>query len=131
MGYWGCSAVAAPTVTLAGIETVTTETVPYLGGVTSAPVAPSTGTVVPSSPAPTMPQVAPEETYPYDGGPRQAVPMPPTKATPRQQITVPAETVPDRAVSLPRRGTKIAYPAYGERPRRTTSRGDTLLTQRR
>jgi hypothetical protein len=54
----------------------------------------------------------------------------PAKAAPGQQITVPAETVPDRAVSLPRRST-IAYPAYGEQPQRTTAPKDTLLTRGR
>ncbi|HEY7422882.1 MAG TPA: hypothetical protein VH682_01355 [Gemmataceae bacterium] len=61
-------------------------------------------------------------TYPYDGGPKNAVPnqetTPPAGAP---QRTVPLE---GRTVSLPKAAGKWAYPAYGETARRTSSSRD-------
>jgi hypothetical protein len=62
-------------------------------------------------------------TYPYDGGPQQAVPAPrdtpPTRTEP--QRTLPLE---GRAVSLPKATKKWSYPAYGETARRTVPASD-------
>jgi hypothetical protein len=96
---------------------------------------PPAGSVTPSTPAPTMPRD--DGTYPYDGGPKNPVPMPkeapapsgspggtPTKVLPR---SVPLE---GRSVSLPRPATQWTYPAYGEQARRTSVAEDrTLLTK--
>jgi len=132
LGVWGISGVMAPTVPLSVgatvVETDTTPLYPYAGQV--APVSPAPGAVAPSAPAPTMPQVAPnEESYPYDGGPSNAVPMPPAKVAPRQQVAGPGG---ERAVAMPKPARKLAYPAYGEQPRpRSSSRDDGLLTRGR
>jgi hypothetical protein len=68
------------------------------------------------------PQVPRDGTYPYDGGPKKAVPNP-KEAPPR---TAPLE---GRTVSLPK-AAKWAYPAYGETARRTSSTRDgTMLTR--
>jgi len=135
-GLWGCSGVVAPTVSLGvdttAVETITTPAYPYSSQFAPGNPAPVTtpGTVVPSTPAPTMPQVGPnEDSYPYDGGPADAVPMPPAKVMPRQQLSGPGG---ERAVSLPKPARKLTYPAYGEQPRpRSSSRDKTLLTQGR
>lgn len=82
------------------------------------------GSVLGTTPAPyglrpgseVMPPALPQNgnggngTFPYDGGPRSPVPMP--KADPGP-LSVPLE---GRAVSLPAKPTKFAYPAYGEQP---------------
>jgi hypothetical protein len=89
-------------------------------------VAPVETTISPSSLASRPPQPAPnylpaprpvgdqDETFPYDGGPRNPIPAPRSSdpapsATPRQ--AVPLEGKP---VSLPAKTTQFAYPAYGE-----------------
>jgi hypothetical protein len=78
--------------------------------------APAERTIIGSDPAgtpapPPLPRA--DDTYPYDGGPRQPVPMP--KADPAPIATPPA-TAPleGRAVSLPPKAPKLTYPAYGE-----------------
>jgi hypothetical protein len=66
----------------------------------------------PTTPAP-PPLPRADDNYPYDGGPRQPVPMP--KADPAP-IATPPVTAPleGRAVSLPLKLPKLPYPAYGE-----------------
>jgi hypothetical protein len=58
----------------------------------------------------TMPTPTNPGTYPYDGGPRNPVPMPGAQPVAPQR-TVPLE---GKAVSLPRTESKYTYPAYGE-----------------
>ncbi len=80
--------------------------------------------------APPLPQPRREDsTYPYDGGPQNAVPAPqdtpPIRTAP--QRTVPLE---GRAVSLPKAAPKWSYPAYGETARRSVPASDrTYLTR--
>ncbi len=91
-------------------------------------VEPSPVVVQPQIPA--LPQPRREEgTYPYDGGPQNAVPAPqdtpPIRTAP--QRTVPLE---GRAVSLPKAAPKWSYPAYGETARRSVPASDrTYLTR--
>jgi len=62
-------------------------------------------------------------TYPYDGGPRAPVPMPPADDTSVQslRLTKPA-LVEDLVVTMPGKATgKWNYPAYGETPTRSGS----------
>lgn len=69
-------------------------------------------------------------TYPYDGGPRRAVPAPAEQVQPSR--TTPQRTVPmeGRTVSLPKASGKWSYPAYGETARRTSpAREQTVLTR--
>jgi hypothetical protein len=86
-------------------------------------------------PGQVVPQVE-EGTYPYNGGPRNSVPMPGATNNPQQPLNVPQVTpqaaqtprlVPydslpdtDRYVSLPaaKKTGKWTYPAYGEQARR-------------
>src|SRR5262249_35804772 len=71
----------------------------------------------------------PNGTYPYDGGPKNAVPNPQETAPPTgaPQRTVPLE---GRTVSLPKPAAKWAYPAYGETARRTSSSRDQSVLAR-
>jgi hypothetical protein len=75
------------------------------------------------------PQAPPSDgTFPYDGGPQNAAPLPsdtpPARTTPR---SVPLE---GRAVSLPKVSPKWSYPAYGETARRSVPTSDrTYLTR--
>jgi hypothetical protein len=54
-----------------------------------------------------------DQTYPYDGGPRNPAPMPKAEPTPdARPSAAPAE---DHAASLPAKvASKLVYPAYGE-----------------
>jgi hypothetical protein len=78
-----------------------------------------------------LPPVPREDSFPYDGGPDRPVPMPYAEpaviSSPRYFHLAPLENV---LVSLPEgkgaRG-KFAYPAYGERPRRTTPTEDRTI----
>jgi hypothetical protein len=104
---------------------VSTETVmpyaeaPAVGSITTRPPIPA-GERVPS------PQPLPDNrSYPYDGGPRKAVPMQPPEvdslSAPRPR-TVPLEGKP---VALPaRKPVKYEFPAYGEEPGRKTLPAD-------
>jgi hypothetical protein len=84
-----------------------------------------------AAPPPPQPQPAPQYqppsqfgTYPYDGGPRNPVPMPKgtsqpspaPDAKPAPRPTVPREGIP---VSIPAPTVQFRYPAYGETPTRT------------
>jgi hypothetical protein len=64
-----------------------------------------------AAPAPVQPD---DQTYPYDGGPRNPAPMP--KAEPTSPDALPsAAPVDDHSVSLPAKiASKLVYPAYGE-----------------
>jgi hypothetical protein len=67
---------------------------------------------------PPMPPAGGESTYPYDGGPREPIPLPKEEsgtpsANPRKG-TPPKE----RVISFPVPEGKWVYPAYGEAPRR-------------
>jgi hypothetical protein len=121
-GYWGpCSGTSAAVFTLnmpqAGLSIVPP----------GEPVAP--GDASGRGPA-VAPPAAGEQTFPYDGGPQDPVPVPRAGPSP---TTTPRPTVPleGRAVSLPKKPAKLAYPAYGERPSRSTSFAEdrTLLTK--
>src|SRR5205807_2646991 len=60
--------------------------------------------------------VGPSGTYPYDGGPRNAVPLPKTQQkAPSQPAPAPGD---GRMVSWTAKSVKLAYPAYGEKPGR-------------
>jgi hypothetical protein len=58
--------------------------------------------------------------YRYDGGPDNPVPMP--KADPEpMRVPQPHASPAERAVSVPAKPSKFAYPAYGEEPGRVSS----------
>jgi hypothetical protein len=75
---------------------------------------------------PQMPR-ADESTYPYDGGPPNPIPMPPSSAPSQDKPTVipydklfPGETVVSvQPKSQEKSGGKWNYPAYGEKPTRS------------
>jgi hypothetical protein len=63
------------------------------------------------------PRPAPADgTFPYDGGPKNPVPIPKANSEPASAPTVPLE---GRSVSLPARPAKVTYPAYGETQKQT------------
>jgi hypothetical protein len=70
-----------------------------------------------------MPRVTPpnagDGTFPYDGGPKAPAPMPREELQPRGAPPS-TFTLEGRPVSLPARGAKWTYPAYGEQPKRVT-----------
>ena len=75
-----------------------------------------------------------EQTFPYDGGPRQPVPTPMPKVDPAPARVPTPLTVPPqdgRPVSLPAPSTtvpvKLTYPAYGELPRTTPFAQDRVV----
>jgi hypothetical protein len=111
-------------------------------------VAPSTlaleqgpaGYAQPGVPGPAAPSVD-DGTFPYDGGPRQPIPMPgprvePEESVPAPDLNPPASRKPtpspsglkasERYVSLPgeKKTGKWQYPAYGEQPRRSAGKGN-------
>jgi hypothetical protein len=123
-GFYGpCSGLSASVYTLS-LPPVTLSTYGSYS-------VPPTGAVTPGTPAPTMPRD--DGTFPYDGGPKDPVPMPKEGPAPAGAPTkAPGRSVPleGRSVSLPRPAAQWAYPAYGEQPRRTSFAEDrTLLTK--
>jgi hypothetical protein len=97
------------------ISTSAAQPMPYSTDVYGSP------RVVPGPSGPTQgdpgalpyPRPAPNGTYPYDGGPRNPVPMP--KAEPAPTGVPPGTAAPGaRVVSLPTQPARIAYAAYGE-----------------
>jgi hypothetical protein len=96
----------------------------------SADVGPATTPMEPADGYPQAPNG--DGTYPYDGGPSNPVPTPQPmpKANP---MAVPTRTVPMDGipVALPKTGSKWSYPAYGEKPRRTSTRTEQDLLTRR
>lgn len=81
-----------------------------------------------SNSTPPRPLPSDDGTYPYDGGPQQAVPSPTdTPSSAPAPRSVPRD---GRSVSLPRAKPKWSYPAYGEIARRTPAAPErTYLTR--
>jgi hypothetical protein len=76
-----------------------------------------------------MPPPRPNDTFRYDGGPSQPVPMPvpdPVSPTEPVPMTVPAL----QRVQFERSRSRVAYPAYGEKPTSRTAVADPLLVKR-
>jgi hypothetical protein len=82
-----------------------------IGAALTPPVVGNVGTTwaVPAA-VEVLPAPMPNETYPYDGGPPNLVPMPPAAVAP--PLAVPAVGV-NRTKVGPTR-TPLTYPAYGE-----------------
>jgi hypothetical protein len=65
------------------------------------------------APPPPAPAAVEEPTYPYDGGPRNPLPMPKADPVPVPDVKTPVD---GHSVSLPAKvASKLTYPAYGER----------------
>jgi len=129
--YYNPCALPSPTpaVTLRVAPTPTYQGTVVPGGTIVPESSVPGGTIVPES---SVPQANPG-TFPYDGGPKAPVPMPRIEEAPRPPqddgaVIRPAD---ERLVSLPTpdlsaanvNGTgtgKWAYPAYGEKPKRTS-----------
>jgi hypothetical protein len=87
-----------------------------LPGTPTTPATPATPDATPK-PAPPMPKTD-DGTFPYDGGPMTPAPMP--RAEPKPSVEVPPS---GRLVSHtiePSPKSKWVYPAYGEKPRRSS-----------
>jgi hypothetical protein len=77
---------------------------------------------------PPMPPAGDDGTFPYDGGPRKPAPMPKADPAPTGTPTTPLP-LDGRAVSLPAKPGKLAYPAYGETwPAPATGKGVIVKT---
>jgi hypothetical protein len=74
--------------------------------------------IAPNAVAPQGPPPSGDQTFPYDGGPRQPIPMPKaTDGSPAPSGGAPAPNVPldGRTVSVPsQKPAKLTYPAYGD-----------------
>jgi hypothetical protein len=69
-----------------------------------------------------------EDTFPYDGGPEDPVPMPKTEPAPTSKPPARGKAE-GQVVSLrAAKPSKYRYPAYGERPGRTSFADDRTTT---
>jgi hypothetical protein len=78
--------------------------------ITTAPTTRRRMVEIVAAPTPVQPD---DQTFPYDGGPRNPAPMPKAEPTPDAQPS--AAPLDDHSVSLPAKiASKLVYPAYGE-----------------
>jgi hypothetical protein len=117
--YWGCAAdesdLTVPLQTLAiKLRTVSSES----NGMAALPPSPYRGVIEPrttrDATAPPTGYLLEPRTYPYDGGPRDPVPMP--QGEPKVKPAPPTVPLEGRVVSVPaRQPSKFVYRAYGEK----------------
>jgi hypothetical protein len=82
------------------------------------------GPSVPSTPAPS----AEPGTYPYNGGPKIPVPLPRAEEKEARLLPRGPALLEDVVVDLPETTGKWTYPAYGEKPTRSTGSGPAVIT---
>jgi len=138
-GYYPCGTTTAPVVTLQVAPTTRI----LQGSIVPAPTQPPATMPPASSNGNTLPTPTPNSgTFPYDGGPKSIVPMPPAqeeeapairpggssiRPADERFISFPEPDLSARTASTGNKG-KWAYPAYGEQPRRTSFAADRVIT---